>query len=376
MKPTHLPFLTGVRGVAAAAVAVRHLHGDVRVLEDVAHLAVYLFFVLSALLLTLRGLERLPAPGRRGAFWRGYAVRRVFRVYPLYLVATVALFAATLLRPSITRPLDEIHGGFSFWGQATMVDPLRTLFWTIPLEFEFYLVVPFVVLAASRWPRASMAVLGAVALGWSFLRDPGETLYDPHLLSGALLPVFLVGSASGILVHRVRSGGGWDGSALPLRLRWGIYLGALAATVLLFPEVHDPLVAGGLFGDTTYKTMPVLVPALLMCAVLVPAILAPPDRDPVARTFSLGPLREAGLVSYSVYITHPVAIGLVLGFQGAVVPLPAPVELVVFALAAWGVARLTYMAVERSAMGWGRVLSQRASARLGRGRGAALEPVG
>lgn len=102
---------------------------------------VYLFFTLSAFLLATPffGHGRTPGPG----FLLQYALRRVLRIYPLYTVVLISYWL-------ISRA-----------GNQTLVIPIKTeeilthlilqqgkdLLWAIPVEFTFYIVLPFMVLA-------------------------------------------------------------------------------------------------------------------------------------------------------------------------------------------------------------------------------------
>ena len=347
--------------MAASLVALRHLKGEWDFLVNVEVASVYTFFVLSAFLLTLRSLEVLP-PRRDGqaAFWGRYALKRFFRVYPLYLLGTLALLGATLVYPALASFLERDHGGFSFVGQASMVRPLRTLFWAIPLEMESYLVIPWIVLLAARWPWPAALACTAVAGLWSLARDPAATLYHPHLLSGALLPVFLAGSASAIIVHRIRVHRGAD---LPTRWaervlsavagRTSTYLAVLAVMVLLTPEFRSLVPGPGLLGERTYRTMPVLLPAACLCAIIVMGTLTTRPDDALIRVFSTPLLERAGEISYSIYLTHPVAIGVVWAVHTRWEGLPAAVEVGLFALTAYAVASLTFAAVERPVIAFG-----------------------
>lgn len=364
--PTHLPFLTGIRGLAASFVALRHFRGDLGILESTEVLSVYAFFVLSAYLLTLRSLETLPRErGERMGFWRGYAIKRVFRVYPLYLVATLVVFGATLAHPAVSDFLQREHGGFSLLGQASLVRPLRTLFWTIPLEMEFYLVIPFIVVLAASAPWSAVGACLGTSVVWSLIRDPAATLYDPHLLSGALLPVFLLGSACGIVVYEIRSAPDAGGATrwasrlfTGLAGRPGTYATLFVAMVLLTPEARSLFPVLGFLGDRSYRTMPVLIPTAFLCAAIVASTLSARPSDPLVRFFSTRAMERAGEISYSIYLTHPIAIGVVWGLEAALGDLPAVVALLLFGAVLYGVSSLTFALVERPTLKWGKRLAR------------------
>jgi peptidoglycan/LPS O-acetylase OafA/YrhL len=171
-----IPCLSGLRGVAALAVVYLHQNsfdhgqrsmGGWDTWHEFGHIAVIFFFVLSAFLLTYRGLydvkresdvkyitvanRRVPILSLR---WISYFIRRLFRIYPCYMLTVI--LAACLPR----FQGDEIMGPnspyyFDF-GTNKPIPPsdlvnyfflydVKSLFWTIPPEIEYYFVIPFIV---------------------------------------------------------------------------------------------------------------------------------------------------------------------------------------------------------------------------------------
>ncbi len=175
--------LEGLRGYAALLMVVYHawvltggpLLGGGRAVLSGGFLAVDLFFVLSAFVLTL------PA-ARTGEFgaWREYALRRAARIVPAYyaaLAVALVLFhplagpAADKHPPTVDALLSHLtflqiearlvpgyDGALGF-----RVDPPL---WTLSVEVAFYLVLPLVVLGFLRRPVLwlCVAIAGTVAL--------------------------------------------------------------------------------------------------------------------------------------------------------------------------------------------------------------------
>src|SRR5664279_4066021 len=87
---TRLPALDGLRGLAVLMVLLDHASdAKLRIfpaadMNRAGKYGVYLFFVLSAFLLTHLLLLRPPAELSRARIWLNYAVRRFFRIFPLY----------------------------------------------------------------------------------------------------------------------------------------------------------------------------------------------------------------------------------------------------------------------------------------------------
>ncbi|KAJ3277081.1 hypothetical protein HDV01_000133 [Terramyces sp. JEL0728] len=130
-------------------------------------IGVIFFFVLSAFLLTYRGLYdikreadvkyitipfynyKLPVLSLR---WISYFIRRIFRIYPVYIVIVI-------LATSLPRFQGDAYEKQAYYsdGNATALPPsdilpyavfynVQSIFWTIPPEFEYYFVIPFIIL--------------------------------------------------------------------------------------------------------------------------------------------------------------------------------------------------------------------------------------
>jgi len=84
--------LHGVRGIAAAMVFVSHLGnaGYYPWIKGFGQLGVLLFFVLSGFLMGLLYMEERSS----ARDWARYAVRRVFRVYPLFAFVVLGSWLA------------------------------------------------------------------------------------------------------------------------------------------------------------------------------------------------------------------------------------------------------------------------------------------
>lgn len=158
---------------------------------------VYLFFVLSAFLLSWQALDldRLKATSLK--YWVGYGVRRVLRIYPLYLVVLILSLVVTLRLPGYTPTVGSV---------TELIEHLALLagnniFWTVPVEFKYYLLLPFVTLAfffASRihWSLCiGIALASLIAI--HFLWPPGETEANSISL-GPYLGIFVLGSLSAV----------------------------------------------------------------------------------------------------------------------------------------------------------------------------------
>jgi peptidoglycan/LPS O-acetylase OafA/YrhL len=95
--------LTGLRGVAAAYVVLYHMHlfelcsGAAATVLTHGYLAVDLFFVLSGFVMALTYAELFEGGFSAGRY-RDFLVRRIARVYPLYVVVTLVCYLLNHLR--------------------------------------------------------------------------------------------------------------------------------------------------------------------------------------------------------------------------------------------------------------------------------------
>lgn len=305
-RADHLDALDGLRGLAVLIVLASHLSNAGLLptpgLSGSGKSGVYLFFVLSAFLLTRALLQRAPATFADGRLWADYALRRVLRIWPLYLVLLVTSWLLTRSGVQWHYVLDSA----AFWRHVTLQEG-QSVLWSIPVEFTFYLWLPLLAFAmawlqAKRWPLWAEAGLALLALAVATLCwPPGEARVNDVRL-GPYLVVFLCGAFAAGLDNRIR--------ATPQRqsvVAWAVggVIG-LAACVLAVPAVWAS-VSGRAFDPAVSHTWFVwfgVAWSLLLLAVLHgPSWLRAP--------FASAPLRLIGVVSFSAYLWHmPVLDGL------------------------------------------------------------------
>src|SRR5262249_13935552 len=118
---------------------------------DVGWIGVQLFFVLSGFLITGILLDTRERPD----YFRGFFVRRVLRIFPLYYAALIG----TLIAGDTSIWL---------WTYLSNFHPNTALphFWSLAVEEQFYLVWPVVVWFAGRrgvLAVGSVMVIAAIA---------------------------------------------------------------------------------------------------------------------------------------------------------------------------------------------------------------------
>ena len=304
------PALDGLRGVAILLVYLFHYGGGLRSANPVVRafgyltqagwIGVELFFALSGFLITGLLLDNLEQPHAL----RNFFARRALRILPVYYGALAAAFLAALVAgANLTelRPL-LLYAGFLQNIPPLVPDSLRyppplPLYhlWTLAVEEQFYLLWPFLLLAAGTRRRGFQLCLWIFALSCTFR----AVLFLAHPFSTEF-------AAEWFPFLLTRGGGLALGGALALRepghtpspdRRWAG--AALGIGILMF-------VALGLAPRSFLLTRPsqfiFMLPAVEIAAVALLALSLHPG---LCRTaFSLRPLRALGRVSYGFYVLH------------------------------------------------------------------------
>ncbi|MCB1202737.1 MAG: acyltransferase [Verrucomicrobiae bacterium] len=163
--------LDGVRGLAVLIVFFSHSSGrelypaDFLHLQGIGHIGVYLFFVLSSWLLTTIVLREIETTG--SVRLKSYFLRRAFRIIPLYFCVVIAVFAYQQATGSESRNYLHVGEGVAGLLKHLVLYKGDTVFWTIPCEVTFYLLLPFLALALAKWPKVAVSLLLAAAVGFS-----------------------------------------------------------------------------------------------------------------------------------------------------------------------------------------------------------------
>jgi peptidoglycan/LPS O-acetylase OafA/YrhL len=368
-----IPGLTGLRALAALWVLGFHYFGmlgprvlpltiggfrfEMQYLLTVGWVGVHIFFVLSGFLLARPFVYSYlcVAPQPR---LRSYLMRRLFRVFPAYWAVLLVLICWCKITGAALPSTGDL---IAFFFMVPKVDVFQgwaygLAFWTLPVEFEFYLVLPLLAWLFFAEPQLSAAksivrcgIIFAAALLITILYRYGifAWLSDAPMQTRmwylnqlpALLPEFLLGiGMSTLLIYSQTK-------------EWRIH-----------SRFWDLLMCAGLLGiifmmiqmDIHFRKYwdnqpmnyyyPVLTGFFISCLVLGVA-----GRGRLGRLlFENKAAFAIGTISYSIYLWH-YPVGLL--FQQTFRSLPAPANEIAFAAAAvtttMVLSTLSYLFVER-----------------------------
>jgi peptidoglycan/LPS O-acetylase OafA/YrhL len=394
----HIELLDYVRAIAIISVLLFHSLGSTFAFEDLpwhgwvrgfsvptsflyflpfsfGQVGVAIFFVVSGFCIHLSFQQQ-------GKEWRGFWIRRFWRIYPAYIAATAVavLFLTTDSRTDFDRwPIWEQLAAHLFLIQnvsQTTFMGLNGSFWSLAIEAQLYLLYPLLLVIVGRlgW-RQTLVLLGCCEF----------------LIRSADGVVQTTGAANTVFGHM-----SWLLSASPLGYWFSWTVGARLADSFLknepLPFARIPLVPMLFLTFLSYFIRP-LFPFLFVLAAMVTAIAVSrrlgPNRAGVAGAeLPIGPdrsltrlrseatvgwqvaapltvFRTIGLWSYSIYLLHQPLMNAISLFISSLVPgpyRPAPATFLYF-IASWliviPISGLWYHVFELPGIGLGKWIIQK-----------------
>ena len=131
-------------------------------------MGVPLFFILSGWLL---GAQVIPHSNSPSFSLRRFWLRRVLRIYPAVWFELLLLLLLAGLIPGLITPAayDTLPLQVLLWVNLppVMAEPLNLVWWTLPVELSFYLILPLlgVISRAVDWRAMLLAAL-LITLSW------------------------------------------------------------------------------------------------------------------------------------------------------------------------------------------------------------------
>lgn len=294
--------LDGLRGVAVLFVILSHLSNrNMHVLPflsfaGIGRVGVWLFFVLSSFLLTLQFLNCNPSSLRSSSPWINYFMRRFLRIYPLYTVVLVFMF----LFPS--KYFFGITAG-DLLSHLTL-QAGKKVFWTIPVEFKYYLLLPLVTalyIFVLRRNAAAVATLTAMAV-------VGLNQFELKLRPVSVvpyLPIFLLGSLAAFTHWKLNKREEPFSQGFRLRFE-GCAIFIFVLITVLTPSIFGILVGREIPLDYFHRDFTLFG---ILWSVFVVAYLN--GAGFLRRLLESPAMRLVGIVSFSGYLWHVPLIELV-----------------------------------------------------------------
>ncbi|MCS3839376.1 peptidoglycan/LPS O-acetylase OafA/YrhL [Pseudomonas sp. JAI111] len=306
-KPFYLPWVDGLRAIAALAVVVHH--GPTLMEEPfvgfknfLGWFGVDLFLVLSAFLLSR--LLQLEYVATGAVDIKKFFVRRMLRIWPLYLFFITASLIYGISNNVLS--VQELSGWYlahlTFTQNlAASVHsyspfPFAAHLWTIALEEQAYLVMPIFIAAYFREmdSRRLAKILVLSSIVFMVIRISVVLLGREHpyiWVSPLRADTFLFGIYLGLC-----TGVGSNAT----KSFWLALSGFACAFLIIGIALH--LGPPGLSGMSEVVGYPMTG---VLCCLLIFAI----DKSTIpAKLLSLKPMRHLGKISYGIYVFHIFAL--------------------------------------------------------------------
>ena len=285
--PDHHKPLDGLRGLAVLMVVFGHgaNHGlgpfgpDSMMIRG--KLGVYLFFVLSAYLLDRQIIKMFQQGRAQWDYWRYYFSRRILRIFPLFFLALVVFRLANAAGLKVV-----IHS----WGQLWEHLALQRgdhIFWSIPVEFKYYLISPILLYFFHRILRWNLWAMGITFAALFVCVYQYSVRWQPDGTSTLLyLNIFLMGTLVAVLERCVPNFWNALRTFKPASsLGWSVIL----AFSLWSWKMDD------------FTSINTFLPAAALWSIALAATFGP---GWWASLLSFKPLRWVGKVSFSMYLFH------------------------------------------------------------------------
>ena len=371
----HIELLDHLRGVAILAVLVFHTLGMAFGYDAlpwkgwfrdfsghtafvyflpvgmIAQAGVAIFFVVSGFCIHLS----FQTQGRQ---WRGFFIRRFFRIYPAYILALFFSFLLLTINPGLDFASREFwvqllsHGLLVHNFNPATVGGINAALWSLAVEAQLYLIYPLLLVLVGRmgWGRA-MGMLAACEL---LIRG----------FDGGVQTLDAAGTAAGQV--------SWLLANSPFGYWFSWALGAFIADAWLkkqpLPFAHASPLRWLVLALGVHFARPLCGFQFLLFAVTTAAVTGrclSGSRPPVkAPAFSLALLQRIGLWSYSLYLLHQPLLHVYSHLIVWAVPVghrPAPAAFVLVMLT-WLIiiplSALWYRLVEMPGIAFGRKICQ------------------
>ncbi|MEO5906750.1 MAG: acyltransferase [Saprospiraceae bacterium] len=331
----HVRALDGLRGIAVLLVLLSHASIEKMYFLDnfiflgIGKGGVFLFYALSAYLLDKQITIALRNQSADSFFWKRYFLRRVLRIYPLFILALFVFWSISSMgiKTQITDGMDFIRHLFLIEG--------RGVFWSIPVEFKYYFLSPFILLICHRYLHWDLkkiilflGVLAIASIVVSFF------IYLPKISTFRHIIIFLTGTAIAIYEITQRYPDWMN--------RIGKFIGVLSFLALGIFLCMNLIMQQEWFGITTNNGRKgLIIYSILSGIALFGAIY---DTGLYKRFLELKILRYIGVISFSIYLFHMPVIFLLTSDMFSI---PHALRVYFFFGGTFLMSTVTYLLIER-----------------------------
>ena len=332
--------LDGVRGLAVLFVLFSHAAGmDLVFFPEIklagsgsGQLGVYLFFALSAFLLT-RGLIRQGVTAIKSArLWLDYFLRRLLRIYPLYTVFLITIWIgwqSGLIRSFGSFNLNDL------WQHLTL-QAGRHHTWTIGVEVRYYFVLPIFVWVFFFVIKKNIGLLTVLIMAIMLVAAryfPGLPAEYTNL---KFLPLFLTGSYFAVLNEEYQK----QPKRIPSVVLTLVGFVSLGIMLFYMPSTYE------LFMGEKHHLISVRFFPLwgMLFSLFIFAVIN--EQGILTRLFSHRAVRFLGIVSFSMYLWHYLALHWALKLAA-----PLTVKIVAYYVGSLLFSTLSFLAFEKPLSG-------------------------
>lgn len=303
-KMGYLGFLDGLRALSIIFVVIYHYNNA---WLKGGFLGVDIFFVISGFIITQ--LLYTEYQHNKKISFSSFYVRRFHRILPamIILIATILAFSYVKNSASVEQTLKDAPASLLFflnwkyiftnnsYFATTETPPLLEHLWSLSIEFQFYILWPFIFSwLIKRNPKVTIYFAGVFALssylymGLSYQSDlTDKTYFDTFCRAGA----FFMGAATNLIFNEYSS-------VVHFKLKTALsrlFYPALAGIIFLSYTLDEQSLALFQYGF--------FVNALLVSILLISSLVILAERGR-STILDNGLLRKIGVISYSLYLWH------------------------------------------------------------------------
>lgn len=307
--------LNGIRGFAVLLVLLAHasysglnIHPNLN-FTGAGRYGVFLFFVLSAFLLTRQFITAKQKRKNMRQFIGHYFLKRFLRIYPLLTFALLTYY----LLIKIGYNIYYIDGVIFFKTLFLLDGP--GIFWTIPVEFQYYFFLPAIALLLTLvnppYINKHLFVIATSILFsfcWWYFFPPK---YTANLLP--FLPIFLFGTISAFTSFYIKNSTPLSNIAHILNI---LAIATLIIFILIIPYYYNLLFNTNIGRTHFHENF--LFLSMLSCFLI---LLTIHSNGIVKKIFESRFFVFWGNISFSAYLGHMIILKLAIPSLGKGYPI-------------------------------------------------------